>query len=1117
MMGNRPSVPASSGRHAGRGEDMRAAMRAQVESGLRTPELLAYLRHRADAPAMTPRPRRRRLPSRAPSSSPPAPTRSGARRATAALAGQSANARATRRQRLRHGPVPAPGRRGPARTDDRRQARRLVGQAARRAREACATPASRIRRARPVRRGARHALGISRGQGPGRARQAEGRAQGQARGRRGDMRDASPPSSRPSSASTPPRSAGARRPAQGGRPARLSALAGKLGVTEAKLRDALQSLRPPMAGPDAGPGGRRDRRRPRQGSRRQPGQGRAALKPLRDELKQQRDAARSRSPPLSPRSSASPRPRSTPSSTRWAIMGGVVRSDPLVLVVDDEASVRQALERALRLEGFAVSTAAGGREALDAVAQRPPAVDRPRRDDARPRRRQRRRGACAPTGIDVPVCILSARDEVEDRVAGLQAGADDYLVKPFALAELTARLARAAAPPRPRRRRPARRRRPRRRPAPPRRHPRRARARPDPARVRAAGGLRPPPRAGALARPAPRAGLGLHDRRGDQRRRRLRRLSAPQARGSRRAAHPAHGPRRRLGAAAMRRREPARADHAGRASPRWRWRAWSPARCCWPRSSATAATRSTATCATAPSAPAPRERPRLRPRRASRASRCCAAAARSSSRLQRRPGRPARGDVPAAPPALPEHDGLRTVDDRRARLARADRHGRPAATRGCSSLTSLAPVEERVGRTRRLIVLIGLLALALTALAAWAFTSLAVRPLARLRAGAARVSGAEDLATPLPTTTAPTRCARSRARSTRCSRACGASRRTERALAATRRFAADAGHELRTPLTGLRANLDALARNPDLPAAQRDALVAEMTAEQDRIVHLLEGLQALARGEAAERLPREHVELGDLVDAAVFGARRRHPGVRYELAEPRRRRARSTAGRAGCGWSSTTCSTTPRCTGGRGGRVGSALERDDGQLRLRVEDDGPGIAGRPARRAARAVRPRRRARRAGGTGLGPRDRRPAGRAARRRAAAARLEPRRARRRGNSACLTSRPRWRPSGPSSRTGSPCTARMPRGRRLARCRDEALCCRDPRAGHGAAGARDRADRGCGLGAIVVPPGGAAPVELHGGAPRTTGQPHREVHRRRIRACARSAGPAGARTPAW
>jgi len=120
-------------------------------------------------------------------------------------------------------------------------------------------------------------------------------------------------------------------------------------------------------------------------------------------------------------------------------MGGVVRSEPLVLVVDDEATVRQALERALRLEGFAVSTAADGHEALAAVAQRPPSVIvldvmMPGLDGVSVVRRLRGEG------IDVPVCMLSARDEVEDRVAGLQAGADDYLVKPFAIAELTARL-----------------------------------------------------------------------------------------------------------------------------------------------------------------------------------------------------------------------------------------------------------------------------------------------------------------------------------------------------------------------------------------------------------------------------------------------------------------------------------------------------------------------------------------------------------------------------------------------------------------------------------------------------------------------------------------------------
>ena len=127
------------------------------------------------------------------------------------------------------------------------------------------------------------------------------------------------------------------------------------------------------------------------------------------------------------------------SSPPSAIMGGVVRSEPLVLVVDDEATVRQALERALRLEGFAVATAADGREALTAVAQKPPAVIvldvmMPGLDGVSVVKRLRN------DGVDTPVCMLSARDEVEDRVAGLQAGADDYLIKPFAIAELTARL-----------------------------------------------------------------------------------------------------------------------------------------------------------------------------------------------------------------------------------------------------------------------------------------------------------------------------------------------------------------------------------------------------------------------------------------------------------------------------------------------------------------------------------------------------------------------------------------------------------------------------------------------------------------------------------------------------
>ncbi len=120
-------------------------------------------------------------------------------------------------------------------------------------------------------------------------------------------------------------------------------------------------------------------------------------------------------------------------------MAGVTDPSPLVLVVDDDDAIREALERALRGEGFAVETAAGGRAALEAVARRVPAavvldVTMPDLNG---------RTVCArlrADGIRTPILILSARDEVQDRIAGLQAGADDYLVKPFAVEELIARL-----------------------------------------------------------------------------------------------------------------------------------------------------------------------------------------------------------------------------------------------------------------------------------------------------------------------------------------------------------------------------------------------------------------------------------------------------------------------------------------------------------------------------------------------------------------------------------------------------------------------------------------------------------------------------------------------------
>jgi two-component system response regulator MprA len=110
-----------------------------------------------------------------------------------------------------------------------------------------------------------------------------------------------------------------------------------------------------------------------------------------------------------------------------------------VLIVDDEPAVRAALDRALRLDGYEVALAADGHEALDRLAAvRHDAivldVAMPGLDGLQVCRRLR------DAGDRTPVLMLTARDAVDDRVAGLDAGADDYLVKPFALKELKARL-----------------------------------------------------------------------------------------------------------------------------------------------------------------------------------------------------------------------------------------------------------------------------------------------------------------------------------------------------------------------------------------------------------------------------------------------------------------------------------------------------------------------------------------------------------------------------------------------------------------------------------------------------------------------------------------------------
>ncbi len=110
-----------------------------------------------------------------------------------------------------------------------------------------------------------------------------------------------------------------------------------------------------------------------------------------------------------------------------------------MLVVDDDRAVRESLRRSLEFNGYAVALAGDGAEALAGIAGIAPDVVvmdvmMPRLDGIEATR------ALRAAGNDVPILVLTARDSVGDRVDGLDAGADDYLTKPFALEELLARL-----------------------------------------------------------------------------------------------------------------------------------------------------------------------------------------------------------------------------------------------------------------------------------------------------------------------------------------------------------------------------------------------------------------------------------------------------------------------------------------------------------------------------------------------------------------------------------------------------------------------------------------------------------------------------------------------------
>lgn len=258
-------------------------------------------------------------------------------------------------------------------------------------------------------------------------------------------------------------------------------------------------------------------------------------------------------------------------------------------------------------------------------------------------------------------------------------------------------------------------------------------------------------------------------------------------------------------------------------------------------------------------------------------------------------------------------------------------------------VSSLEALEERERELQQRLLVLGLLTLVAAGIGVWLTADRLLRPLARLRAFASRVAHQDDLAQRAPADSGAKE-VRSLAESFNAmlARLGTSAADRERALDATRRFAADAGHELRTPLTSVQATLSALERHPELPPGRRTEMARDALAEQRRMVALLDGLQALARGDATA-VERRDVDLADSVDAVLAAVRERHPGLEVGVTLPDDPVV-ITGWEPGLRMLVENLVENAIRHGHDGGRVAVSLTNGPGGPVLRVDDDGPGIA-----------------------------------------------------------------------------------------------------------------------------------------------------------------------------
>lgn len=294
-------------------------------------------------------------------------------------------------------------------------------------------------------------------------------------------------------------------------------------------------------------------------------------------------------------------------------------------------------------------------------------------------------------------------------------------------------------------------------------------------------------------------------------------------------------------------------------------------------------------------------------------------------------GPPLAGEPPGEP-------GLSTVTEAGERL-RVLVRPLPDGLARLQISAPLAELERRQAALESRLLRLGLLALVLAGLGTFAAATGVLGPLRRLRAATGRIGTDADLDVRVSETDGPGE-VRGLAASFNAmlARLGTATETRERALAATRRFALDAGHELRTPLTTVQATLSALHRHPEVAAEQRTEMLADALAEQRRLVVLLDGLQAYARGDS---MPSDHddVDLAEVVAHEVAEAGRRHPGAVIEVVVPEA--AVVVRGSEG-GLRMLVANLVANAARHGGGRVWVRLTGGPAPV-LTVDDDGDGV------------------------------------------------------------------------------------------------------------------------------------------------------------------------------